>query len=184
MPKPLWGKQGVCEDNAFDGLRVALAPPSLALPKSSLRDSHNACLQRELSFFSCWENPSTLTFQLKIPFHVHHVTKRLLWPFSHPSSAQMTGWMTVKWGRTESTLNSPTGSQSLGRRDTAYAPALCVPRPPGPVPVGVGRADAQANSGSLVLFAYRPWGCRLESENPIYTASLHGNRKVHRKDIP
>lgn len=43
--------------------------------KGSLRDSHIACLQRELSFFSCWEKPSTLTFQLNIPVHVHHVTK-------------------------------------------------------------------------------------------------------------
>ena len=47
---------------------------------------------------------------------------------------------------------------------------------------GCGR-HAQANPGSLVLFAYMPWGCRLWCEGPVYTVSLHGNSKVHRQDI-
>lgn len=89
MPKPLWEKNYMCVRNWWDKVFEGFINGQPHLP---------GIYHRELSFTSdLWgKSPSTLTFQLNIPFHVHR-DQGFLWLFPHSFfSVHKAGWMTVR----------------------------------------------------------------------------------------
>lgn len=137
------------------------------------------CLQRELSFFSLWENLSTLTFPLKITFHVPYVIKRLLCLLSHPHSLWMAGWMTVKWGRRESTLNKAARSQCLRGGEVSLPTGAVSLGLPGSSPCGCGHgAQLTQAAGNCLLIgrgaADAKWGLMFAQAISMATGKSTG----------
>ena len=168
MPKPLWEKNCMCVcvrnwwDKVFEGF-IKGQPHCLSAKGTLILQLLGKAFHSDIS--------------AKYTISCSSCDQGFLWLFPHLLSVHKAGWMTVKWGRTESAQNSPTSSLHLGReaqnsptsslrlgRDTADAPALWGLRLPGPVPVGVGSSavclhalGAADSERELCLHSRSPW---------------------------